>query len=174
MHRLRDVDPFEGAERMVRALGGARGRVLDTCTGLGYAAICAARSAARVLTIELDETVRGLARRNPWSRELFESANIELAVGDSAQLIRNLEDASFSAVLHDPPAINVAGELYSGEFYRQVRRVLGRSGKFFHYVGDPQSASGGRTTQGVVKRLRDAGFTRIAARPEAFGIVASA
>ncbi|HSC87222.1 MAG TPA: hypothetical protein VLC09_08135 [Polyangiaceae bacterium] len=173
MHRIRDVDPFEGAARMARALGKVRGRVLDTTTGLGYAAIVAARTAQQVVTIELDASVRQLAAKNPWSRELFESSNIELRVGDSSLLIQEIPDSSFEAVLHDPPAINVAGELYSAAFYEQVRRVLSRSGRFFHYIGDPASASGGRTTKGVVERLRAAGFTRVTPRPEAFGVLAS-
>src|SRR5262249_380696 len=117
MHRVRDVGPFEGAERMVRALGTVRGRLLDTTTRLGYAAIAAARSAQHVVTIEVEPAVRELARLNPWSRELFEKSNIELRLGDSAQVIQTLEPASFSAVFHDPPAINLAGELYSAEFY---------------------------------------------------------
>lgn len=172
MHRVRDVGPFEGAERMVKALGGVRGRLLDTTTGLGYAAITAARTAQEVVTIELEPAVRELSRVNPWSRELFERSNIELRMGDSAELVKALEPASFSAVFHDPPAINLAGELYSAEFYAGVKRVLTRSGKFFHYIGDPRSASGGRTTRGVVKRLRDVGFSRITVREEAFGVLA--
>ncbi len=173
MHRVRDVDPVEGATRMVRALGTVRGRLLDTATGLGYAAIAAARTAAEVVTIELDPEVRAIARQNPWSRELFDTPNITLRLGDSSRLIAALEADSFSAVLHDPPAINLAGELYSADFYAEVRRVLTRSGKFFHYIGDPASASGGRTTRGVVKRLRDVGFSRVVVREDAFGVLAT-
>ncbi len=172
MHRVRDVGPFEGAERMVRSLGTVRGRLLDTTTGLGYAAIAAARTAQEVVTIELEPAVRELSRMNPWSRELFDKPNIRLREGDSSEVIKTLEPASFSAVFHDPPAINLAGELYSAEFYASVLRVLTRSGKFFHYIGDPHSASGGRTTRGVVKRLRDVGFSRVTVREEAFGVLA--
>jgi predicted methyltransferase len=172
MHRVRDVGPFEGAERMVRALGTVRGRLLDTTTGLGYAAIAASRTAQEVVTIEVEPAVRDIARMNPWSRELFEKPNLRLLLGDSSEVVKTLEAGSFSAVLHDPPAINLAGELYSAEFYADVRRLLTRNGKFFHYIGDPESASGGRTTRGVVKRLRDAGFSRVSVRAEAFGVLA--
>jgi uncharacterized protein len=173
MHRIRDVAPDEGAARMVRALGKLHGRVLDTTTGLGYAAIAAARSASEVVTIEIEPVVREMARLNPWSRELFESPKIRLTDGDSSQIVPTLEAASFSAIVHDPPAINLAGELYSGAFYAALRRALTRNGKLFHYIGDADSPSGGRTTRGVVKRLGEAGFSRVTVLREAFGVLAS-
>jgi hypothetical protein len=157
---------------MVRALGKVRGRLLDTTTGLGYAAIAAARIASEVVTIEIEPVVRELAALNPWSRELFETKNILRREGDSAELVPTFEPGSFSAVLHDPPAINIAGQLYSSAFYGAVRRLLTQDGKFFHYIGDANSASGGRTTRGVVKRLKDAGFSRVSIVPEAFGVLA--
>ena len=67
----------------------------------------------------------------------------------------------------------LAGGQYAGEFYARVRRLLTRNGRFFHYIGDPDSPSGGRTTKGVVKRLHDAGFTRVSIVKEAFGVLAS-
>lgn len=172
MHRFRDVGPALGAQKMVEALKPLRGRVLDTTTGLGYAAIHAVRFASEVVTIEIDPTAREIARMNPWSRDLFESPRITRLLGDSSDIIKTLPDDSFSAVLHDPPAINLAGELYSQEFYGEVFRVLSRSGKFFHYIGDPKSASGGRVTKGVVRRLGDAGFSRVVQKPQAFGVLA--
>lgn len=57
MHRVKGLSPAEDTERKLSALGpGARGRVLDVCTGLGYTAIGAARKPAveEVVTIELD------------------------------------------------------------------------------------------------------------------------
>jgi len=174
MHRVRDVAPHEGAERMVRALGKLRGAVLDTTTGLGYAASAAARAATRVTTIEVEPVVRELARLNPWSEELFDNPKIALCQGDASKLVPELEPGSFSGVIHDPPAINLAGELYSAAFYVAVLRVLTRGGKMFHYIGDPSSASGGRTTRGVVKRLREAGFSRVDVLKDAFGVLASA
>lgn len=172
MHRFRDVSPAEGAALMVRTLSPLRGRVLDTTTGLGYAAIEAARFAEAVVTIELDPTAREMARQNPWSQPLFHHSRITTLLGDSAKLVSEFEAGSFSAVLHDPPAVNLAGELYSEAFYTEVLRVLGRGGRFFHYIGDPTSASGGRTTKGVVRRLQSAGFGRVMPKPDAFGVLA--
>ncbi|HET9933292.1 MAG TPA: hypothetical protein VFQ35_21455, partial [Polyangiaceae bacterium] len=68
----------------------------------------------------------------------------------------------------------LAGELYSARFYGALHRVLTRNGKLFHYIGDANSASGARTTRGVVKRLRDAGFSRVTVLEEAFGVLANA
>ena len=66
----------------------------------------------------------------------------------------------------------MAGELYSGEFYRDLFRVLKRKGRLFHYIGDPDSRSGRNVTRGVVRRLQDAGFSRIVRKPGAFGLIA--
>jgi predicted methyltransferase len=173
MHRVRDVAPHEGAERMVRALGKIRGAVLDTTSGLGYAACAAARTATHVTTIEIQPVVRQIARQNPWSQELFDNPKIHLLEGDASELVRSIDPGSFSGVVHDPPAINLAGELYSADFYAAVLRVLTRGGKMFHYIGDANSASGGRTTRGVVKRLREAGFSRVDVLKDAFGVLAS-
>jgi predicted methyltransferase len=173
MHRVRDVTPDEGAAAMVRALGKVRGRLLDTTTGLGYAAIAASHVASEVVTIEIEPVARELARENPWSQELFDNPRLSLREGDSSKLIDEFAEGSFAAVLHDPPAINLAGELYAGEFYARVRRLLSRNGRFFHYIGDPDSTSGGRTTKGVVKRLYDAGFSRVSVVKQAFGVLAN-
>ncbi len=99
-----------------------------------------------------------VARLNPWSSELFGSPKITQLVGDTFELIQDFRDGSFDRIVHDPPMFNLAGELYSGEFYRQVFRVLDRRGRLFHYVGNPDSPSGSRVMRGVVRRLQDAGF----------------
>jgi uncharacterized protein len=173
MHRIRDVAPHEGAERMVEALGKVPGRLLDTTTGLGYAALAASRIASEVVTVEIEPVVRELAHLNPWSQPLFDAANVTSLSGDSAELVPTFEPGSFAAVLHDPPAINLAGQLYSARFYADVQRLLTRRGKFFHYIGDAKSASGSRTTRGVIKRLREAGFSRVTVVEGAFGVLAS-
>jgi predicted methyltransferase len=174
MHRIVGCDPLDDTRRKVAALGVALGggSVLDTATGLGYTALLAARTARHVVTVELDPAALDLARRNPWSAELFTAANVEQRVGDVAAVVRELADGSFAAVVHDPPTLQLAGELYSGAFYRELHRVLGPRGVLSHYVGDPGSRSGARTTRGVVERLRAAGFRRVAPVPDAFGVAA--
>jgi len=50
--------------------------------------------------------------------------------------------------------------------------VIKQNGKIFHYIGDPESKSGARTTAGVIRRLQEAGFKRVSRAPRAFGVVA--
>ena len=172
MHRVQGTDPHQDTLQKIRTVVPLKGRVLDTCTGLGYTAIEAARTAETVVTIELDAAVLEVARLNPWSRLLFENPRIEQTIGNSFDEIEGFEDGTFSRIVHDPPTFSLAGELYSGAFYRQALRVLKRGGCLFHYIGDLDSRSGRNVARGVVRRLQDAGFSRIVRRPEAFGVVA--
>jgi hypothetical protein len=172
MHRIKDTNPHQDTLAKIKAIAPITGRVLDTCTGLGYTAIEAAKTAEHVITIELDPTAQQMARYNPWSRSLFDNPKIEQIIGDAFEVVPSFEDGAFSCILHDPPMLSLAGELYSGEFYRDCWRVLRRNGKLFHYIGDPDSKSGARTTKGVVRRLQEAGFTRVVPKPHAFGVAA--
>jgi predicted methyltransferase len=172
MHRIKDTDPYADTLKKVRTIQPIIGRVLDTATGLGYTAIEAAKTASEVVSLELDPAGLEIARLNPWSQPLFERPNIRVMVGDAVELVPTFADGSFARILHDPPMITIAGDLYSAAFYRELHRVLGRGGRMFHYIGDPDSPSGRRTTGGVIRRLQEAGFTRVARRPEAFGVVA--
>ena len=172
MHRIKGADPMEDTLEKIKAIRPLTGRVLDTATGLGYTAIEAAKSADQVITVELDPAAIEIARYNPWSRELFERENICVLIADVGELIAEIEDASFDRIIHDPPTLSLAGELYSEAFYRQLHRVLARRGRLFHYIGDPSSRSGRRTTDGVIRRLQAAGFERVRRAPRAFGVVA--
>jgi predicted methyltransferase len=171
MHRIKDIDPWEDTRRKLRAAS-VTGTVLDTATGLGYTAIQAARTARRVVTIELDPEVLELARLNPWSQRLFSDPKIEQLTGDSFEVAQSFSDDTFDAIIHDPPVISLAGDLYSAEFYRHLLRVLKPGGRLFHYIGDPDSRTSAGVTRGVLRRLKEAGFRRVTRRPEAFGAVA--
>jgi predicted methyltransferase len=172
MHRIKGTDPHRDTLEKVRTMKPLVGQVLDTCTGLGYTAIQTARTAERVTTVELDPAVLEIARQNPWSRALFDNPVIAQRVGDAFDVVAEFADAAFARIIHDPPAFSLAGELYSTEFYVQLHRVLGRGGRLFHYVGSPESRSGRNISRGVSERLRAAGFTRVQAAPQAFGLVA--
>jgi predicted methyltransferase len=173
MHRVQGTDPWADTLLKVKTLAPLSGRVLDTATGLGYTAIVAARTAEQVVTIEYDPAALEIARRNPWSRALFDNPRITQVIGDAAEEVRQLPSGSFARILHDPPTMALGGELYSGAFYRELRRLLTRNGRLFHYIGDPASAYGRNTTRGVMRRLQEAGFTRVTRRPEAFGVIAT-
>jgi predicted methyltransferase len=172
MHRIKETDPYRDTLEKIKAAGPFSGDVLDTATGLGYTAIEAAKTAVRVTTIELDPAAQEIARRNPWSRDLFDNPRIAQRIGDSFAEIATFPPESFTVILHDPPTLSLGGDLYSGEFYQRAYRVLRRGGRMFHYIGDPNSRTGASTTRGVIRRLREAGFARVVPKPEAFGVTA--
>lgn len=172
MHRIVDTDPMQDTLKKIATIAPMTGRVLDTATGLGYTAIEAAKTAEQVITIELDPGAQQVARLNPWSRDLFDNPKIQQVMGDAFEVVQTFEDESFARILHDPPVFSLAGELYGGVFYQQLFRVLKRSGRLFHYIGDLNSKSSGTVARGAIRRLQEAGFTRIVRRPEAFGVVA--
>lgn len=164
MHVTKDGDPELDTRNKLRALGPFRGRALDSCCGLGYSAIALAglKSVKEVVTIEKDPAMLALCRENPWSRELFDSEKIRLLRGDAAEIIAEMPDRSFSAILHDPPRFALAPELYSDEFYRQCWRVLQQRGKLYHYTGDPNKAHRSSLPERTMERLRKAGFRKTA------------
>ena len=171
MHRIEGIDPHADTLNKIRAAGPIGGAVLDTATGLGYTAIEAARTAERVITVEIDPASIEIARLNPWSQGLFANPRIEQVIGDVWDAVEGMADETFSVIIHDPPTFSLGGELYSGDFYAELHRVLKRRGRLFHYLGDPASKSVQRVQRGVVRRLGEAGFTRVVPTPQAFGVV---
>lgn len=171
MHRIKGIEPQQDTLNKIKAAR-PTGRVLDTSMGLGYTAIQAARTSEHVVTIELDPAVVEIAEQNPWSRELFTSPKIERRTGDSFDAVEAFADTTFSCILHDPPTIQLAGDLYSGEYYRHLYRILKPRGRLFHYIGDLRSPSVSRIVKGVVARLTAAGFKSVQNHPEAYGVLA--
>ena len=172
MHRIKGTEPHQDTLEKIKAITPIVGRVLDTTTGLGYTAIEAARTAQQVVTIELDPAALEIAKQNPWSQALFNNPKIIQLVGSSFENIKQLDHQSFSRIIHDPPTLKLAGELYSRTFYRELYRVLKFKGQVFHYIGNPNSKTGHTTTKGVVRRLHEAGFGQVKPKPKAFGVVA--
>lgn len=172
MHRIKGTDPYRDTLQKIKTIKPVIGQVLDTATGLGYTAIEAAKTADHVITIELDPTVLEIARLNPWSQALFDNPRISQRIGDSYDVVQEFEDETFNRVIHDPPALALAGDLYAREFYVELYRVMRDGGRLFHYIGDPDSKSGRNTTRGVVRRLQESGFSRVVRHPHAFGVVA--
>jgi predicted methyltransferase len=172
MHRIKDTDPYQDTLEKIRTLKPLVGQVLDTATGLGYTAIQAAQTAEHVTTIELDPAVLQVCRLNPWSGELFDNPKITQLIGDSFEVVAEMESGRFTRVIHDPPAFSLAGDLYSGEFYIQLHRVMRNQSRLFHYIGDPESKSGRSNTAGVIRRLEQVGFRQVRRVPQAFGVVA--
>jgi predicted methyltransferase len=172
MHRIKGTDPYHDTLEKIRTVKPVVGQVLDTATGLGYTAIEAAKTADQVITIELEPAVLEIARLNPWSQALFDNPKISQRIGDSSDVVAELENETFTRIIHDPPAFALAGHLYASEFYVELYRVLQSRGRLFHYIGNPETKSGRNITRGVIRRLKEAGFWRVVRRPRAFGVVA--
>ncbi|HLX58105.1 MAG TPA: spermine synthase [Ktedonobacteraceae bacterium] len=172
MHRIKDIDPMQDTRGKIAAIAPVTGRVLDTATGLGYTAIEAAKTADEVVTIELDPGAQEIARLNPWSRALFDNPKIHQIMGDAFEVVQTFDDENFARIIHDPPTFSLAGDLYAGAFYRQLHRILKRGGRLFHYIGDPRSKASGGITKGALRRLQEAGFSRVVRKAEAYGVVA--
>jgi hypothetical protein len=176
MHRRSGTTPWSGVREWVRALRLRGGEtVLDCCGGLGYAAISLIEAGAEAVTsFEIDEDVIRLRRRNPWSRLYERSDRIDRRCGDVGAGVATLADATFQVVLHDPPRLRRAGDLYGRVFYEQLRRVLtAPGGRLFHYTGEPHSRHRPkRIVEGVVRRLEEAGFQRVRFRREWAGVLA--
>ena len=174
MHRTKEVNPLQDTRNKVNAVKPREGEtVLDTCMGLGYTAIEAAKWGAYVITVEKDPNVIELARINPWSRELFTGGRVQVIQGDSFEVVKRFKPESFDVIIHDPPRFSLAGQLYSEEFYRELYRVLKPGGRLFHYVGNPGKRYRKKDLQkGVMERLRRAGFVGVRRVEEALGVVA--
>jgi len=172
MHLVRDFKtPLDYSKEVVRTLGIKKSdTVLDTCTGLGYTAIEAARFAGRVTTCEISAAVIALAKWNPWSDGLFSNGAIEMVQGDSSDRIKGFKDKTFDVVIHDPPRFSHAPQLYSLSFYRELFRVCKKGARLFHYTGSVGENRGRSINAEVSNRLRQAGFREIESNQKTQGI----
>jgi predicted methyltransferase len=111
-----------------------------------------------VVSYEENADVLWLRGLNPWSPP--GAPELTLARADVLEQIGTLPSESFDAVLHDPPRVGIAGELYAQTFYGELARVLKRGAPLFHYTGAPNKLTSGRDLANEVSgRLRAAGFT---------------
>lgn len=172
MHRTSGTTPDQDTAAKLDALGLEGGRVLDTCTGLGYTAIEAARRGAElVVTVELEPQVVRITLMNPWSAPLFTDEAIHKLVGDTYTVADALPNRFFDYVIHDPPRHGHAGHLYGLEYYRRLHRLMAPGGRMFHYTGEPRSKYRGvKLQRGVSRRLREAGFGSTRYHPEVMGV----
>lgn len=173
MHISKGINPFESAGQMAAQVVRKGARVLDTCSGLGYAASSALNLGAReVISVEKSATVMALRQKNPWSQRIY-GPNIHLIHADIDTYIRELATESFDSVIHDPPRFSLAGELYGEQFYREIYRVLKRRGTLFHYTGNPQLLKRGSSfMDSAVRRLKAAGFSKVTKVIELMGVTA--
>jgi len=158
MHRVKQTTPKRDAEEKVKILGIKKGKILDICTGLGYTAIAAARAGDIVITIESDENVIKIAKNNKCSKDLFENEKIKLIIGDARVEVEKFDENFFDYIIHDPPTLSMAGELYSENFYKNLYKILKRDGRMFHYISHPGKMANKSIEKGIIKRLKDVGF----------------
>jgi predicted methyltransferase len=174
MHRVKDTTPLDDASLKAELCAREGIDMLEICTGLGYASIaCLQKGVRSIVTIEKDVDVLKLAKLNPWSRRLFSDERVKIINADATQEIENIADRSFHAAMHDPPWLSMAPELYTTEFYSNLYRVLQRNGILLHYVGSPESKHWNIDLQkGIMKRLRDAGFSTVTQKEEVQSVLA--
>lgn len=171
MHRWVLVSPKEDTLSKIKEISPVKGRVLDTCCGLGYTAIVSAKDADEVYTFEKDEYVAHVAKFNPYSQELFNNKKIRLFNGDINKIIYKLEREFFDRIIHDPPTFKYAIELYSPEFYKQLFRVMKKDGILYHYAPWPHR-KGKPLYLRIAKNLKEAGFRNARYSEESSGVAA--
>ena len=162
MHVTKEFTPMEDTKRKIESIAPVKGMILDTCMGLGYTAILSSKYADFVITCEKDENVIEIAQLNPWSKELFNNKKISILKTSIFDEVKLFKSNIFDAVIHDPPRLSLAIELYSLEFYKQLFRVLKKDGKIYHYTGSPGSKFRRiDLAKNVGQRLRAAGLMDI-------------
>lgn len=161
MHLVRDFStPLEYSEEIVKKLKIRKeDLVLDCCGGLGYTAIAASKFAKKVISCEIKKEILELASYSPFSEEYFKNKNIEIRNVDVSLEIKKFEDEKFDKIIHDPPSFSHAPELYSSPFYKELFRVLKKSGVLFHYVGSVGKGRGRKIEKEVENRLEAIGFS---------------
>jgi len=173
MHLVKNFSsPLDYAREVAKQLHLSKNDVvLDTCMGLGYTAMEAAKYTERVVTCELHRAVVQLAKWNPFSKGLF-TKNIEIQQGDVASLINWFKDKTLDAIIHDPPRFSHAPQLYSSSFYRELFRICKKRARLFHYVGSVGKNIKGRSIENEVsKRLEVTGFKDIRYIPRLQGLI---
>ncbi|MBN2482910.1 MAG: methyltransferase domain-containing protein [Candidatus Omnitrophica bacterium] len=165
MHSITRVSPAEDTERKLTLIR-PQGRVLDTCMGLGYTAIGAARSSAEVITFEKDPNVIILAKWNPHSHALFTDKKIKIVKKDISQEISRFPHGHFDCIIHDPPTFTIAPELFGDRFYKELYRVLKPKGELYHYLPLYRIRQGYDFPSKIKGRLKKTGFTIIRFLPQ--------
>jgi predicted methyltransferase len=165
MHVTENQDPMTDTMLKIKALGKLRGKIVDTCCGLGYTAIFLAnlKSVSQVFCVEINRIMIAICRENPWSRELFNSPKINLVLGSTAEIIKIMPDNSFGGILHDPPRYALSPELYTEEIYSHFLSILLYRGRLYHYTGNPKKERRRSLAERTISRLKSVGFSRVSA-----------
>lgn len=162
MHRHTHISPKGDTRTKIKEISPVRGKVLDTCCGLGYTAILANKQAQEVHTFEQDPYVLHVTSLNPYGLELFNNKKIIIHQESIVSGILSLLDSSFDRIIHDPPTFKYAPELYNVDFHKQLYRVLKHGGILYHYCPEPGKTKGKQFHPRVLNALKHAGFVDVA------------
>lgn len=170
MHRHTNISPKKDTLLKIKEVSPIRGRVLDTCLGLGYTAIFSSKKAYEVHTFERDNAVIELTKVNPYSMGLYENKNIILHNEDVCFGIKNFKNEYFDEIIHDPPTFKLNPALYHPDFYKELYRVLKHRGVLYHYAPNPDKMKGRQFYNLIIKGLRNAGFCNIKYKETSSGV----
>ncbi len=172
MHRFRHFSPKEDTITKIKEIEPLRGNILDTCCGLGYTATSAANGAAveKVMAFERDKNMFRVCEYNPYSQGLFDNKKIEIKNESVFEGIKSLESNYFDRIIHDPPTVSFAPELYTDEFYAELNRVLKRRGVLYHYCPNPGKTKGKEFWRTIEKMLERNKFVDIKYHEKSSGI----
>jgi predicted methyltransferase len=173
MHRFKHMGPKEDTESKIKEIKPVKGIVLDTCCGLGYTAIMESqeKDCERVDCFERDKNVLAIAKYNPYSNELFTSKKINLKLESIFEAIKKIHNNYYDAVIHDPPTVSFAPELYTTEFYINLHRILKNGARGYHYCPAPGKTKGNTIHDSLIKRLIKVGFKNVEYHESSSGIV---
>ncbi|MDD3159578.1 MAG: methyltransferase [Candidatus ainarchaeum sp.] len=174
MHRWKYITPKEDTLSKIREISPVKGRVLDTCCGLGYTTISEASIAEveQVDVFERDKNVLRICEYNPYSEQLFINKKIFIHNESVYYGIEKFKEETFDRIIHDPPTPTFAKELYSIEFYHELYRVLKKGGILYHYAPQPGKTKGIITYPHWIKLLEQVGFKKVKYNEKSSGIKA--
>lgn len=170
MHRCTLISPKKDVLLKIKEINPVKGKVLDTCCGLGYTAILSSKKADEVYTFERDNNVLYIAKLNPYSQELFRCEKIKIFKEDVFKSIKRFEDCFFDRIIHDPPTFKYAPELYSKEFYLELYRVLKKGGVVYHYMPWPHKTKKKSFYSKVIGKIKECGFKKVVYKKDSSGI----
>ena len=159
--------------------------LLDICFGLGYNSLMAAESALeaahtlRIDALEMDRRIVGLTAEKmeshpddqlDWNQVLHAlykegishpdpHVAIQMHWGDARHRIQSLPDGHYDLIFLDAFSSSRNSELWSVEFFTQIKRILNPSGSLFTY------AAAGPIRSGLIQAGFYVGETKPVGRP---------
>lgn len=170
MHRHTKVSPKQDTLLKIREISPVKGKVLDTCCGLGYTSILASKEADEVYTFERDKNILRIAGLNPYSQELFNNKKIKISQKDIFEAILSFKNNFFDRIVHDPPTFKQSPLLYSEKFYLEMFRVLKKGGVVYHYAPWPGKTKGEVFYKRIIRNLKECGFKQVEYKIDSCGV----